>query len=141
MPLPLQHECDPNDPEQAFLWALIGLPGPRNGPLLVPQQVLGKWSKHLWDLGFRHHPEEQTLEYHPSVPGGEHWLAQSGNWVPVGTPKPAAMTAPSVTDLSLDERRELVRQLQASGELAHLIDRRDLAPDVAHDGTFEGEAG
>lgn len=138
MALPSQEECNQNDPEDAFVWAFVGLPGPRNGPMLVPQQVLGKWSKHLWDLGFRHHPQEQMLEYHPAVPGSEHWISQAGNWVPVGTPRPPEVTVGSVADLSIDERRELVRQLQESGELAHLIDVRTLEPDVAHDSTFDG---
>ncbi|GAB4582312.1 phage gene 29 protein family protein [Nocardia sp. IFM 10818] len=140
MPLPLQHECNQDDPEEAYLWALVSLPGPRNGPLLVPQQVLGKWSERLWDLGFRHHPELQTLEYHPSATDGEHWLAQAGAWVPIGTPRPPEVSMPSVTDLSVEERRNLIHQLQASGELAHLIDARELQPDVAQDGTFEGDA-
>lgn len=140
MALPLQFECNPDDPEEAFIWAFIGLPGPRNGPMLVPQQVLGKWSKHLWDLGFRHNPELQELEYHPATPGSEHWLTQSGTWVPIGTPMPAEVTAPSVHDMTMDERRDLVRQLQQSGELAHLVDVRELAPDVAREGSFEGDA-
>ncbi|WP_405160071.1 DUF2744 domain-containing protein [Nocardia sp. NBC_01499] len=139
MPLPLQYECDPDDPTEAFVWALVGLPGPRNGPLLVPPQVLGQWSKHLWDLGFRHDPELQTLEYQTASRDGEHWLAQSGSWVPVGTPPPLDMTVPSVVDMSVDERRHLVRQLQESGELANLVDLRELKPDVAQEGTYEAE--
>lgn len=134
MPLPLQHECDPDDPEEAFVWALIGLPGPQNGPLLVPPQVLGKWSKHLWDLGFRHQSQLQTLEYHPAARGGEHWLGQAGHWVPLGTPMPPEITVPAVADFTPAERRDLVRQLQESGELAHLVDVRELAPDVAREG-------
>ncbi|MEV6063861.1 phage gene 29 protein family protein [Nocardia asteroides] len=140
MPLPLQSECNQDDPEEAFVWAFIGLPGPRNGPMLVPQQVLGKWAKHLWDLGFRHHPDLQQLEYHPATPGSEHWLSQAGSWVPVGTPMPPEVSMPSVLDLSMEERRELVRQLQESGELGHLVDMRDLTPDVAQEGTFGGAA-
>ncbi|MFI5775972.1 DUF2744 domain-containing protein [Nocardia sp. NPDC051570] len=140
MALPLQHECDPGNPSDVFVWALVGLPGPRNGPLLVPPQVLGQWSKHLWDIGFRHHPEEQTLEYQPSVPGGEHWIGQAGRWVPIGTPMPPELTVPSVTDMSAEERRLLIEQLRASGELAHLVDRRELEPDVAQESTYEGGA-
>lgn len=141
MPLPMQHECNQDDPEEAFVWAFVGMPGPHNGPLLVPPQVLGKWSKHLWELGFRHFPEYQLLEYHPAARGGEHWLGQAGNWVAAGTPMPPELTVPSVTDLTPAERQVLVRQLQDSGELAHLVDVRDLEPDVAQEGSFEGGAG
>jgi hypothetical protein len=139
MALPLQHECDPNIPSEAFVWALVGLPGPRNGPLLVPPQVLGQWSEHLWNLGFRHYPEDQTLEYQPATRDGEHWLGQAGRWVPIGTPMPPEVSTPSVTEMSAEERRHLVRQLQESGELAHLIDVRDLEPDVAQEGTYEAD--
>lgn len=139
MALPLQHECDPDNPTEAFVWALVGLPGPRNGPLLVPPQVLGQWSERLWDLGFRHDPELQTLEYQPASRDGEHWLGQAGSWVPVGTPPPLEMTVPAVVDMSVEERRHLVQQLRESGELAHLIDLRDLKPDVAQEGTYEAE--
>jgi hypothetical protein len=137
MPIPQQHECNPDVPAEAFVWALVGLPGPRNGPLLVPPQVLEKWSEHLWQVGLRHHPEHQTREYHPA-PGGEHWLGQTGQWVPTGTPKPPELTMPSVADLTVAERRHLVDQLRESGELAHLVDRRELEPDHATEGRYSG---
>lgn len=69
MPIPLHEDCDPDDPYEAFVWALVGLPGPRNSPLLVHPDVLRQWSKHLWDLGFRHYPDEQTKQFHPPARG------------------------------------------------------------------------
>ncbi|MGW4371038.1 phage gene 29 protein family protein [Nocardia takedensis] len=138
MALPAQQDCDQDNPEDAFVWAFVGLPGPRNGPMLVPQQQLRKWSRHLWELGFRHHPEHQELEYHPATPEGEHWLFQAGSWVPVGTPRPPSTGELSVADLSAAERQELVRQLRESGDLAHLVEAGTVVPDVARAGVFDG---
>lgn len=135
MPLPLQHQCDQSNPAEAFLWALTALPGPAHGPMLVPIQVLEKWSQRLWDLGFRHHPECQTLEYQPPPGGNGHWLSSVGRWVPVGTPAPPEVTTPNVADLTAAQRQVLIAQLQESGELAHLVDRGLLEPDQAEAGT------
>ncbi|MFB7719330.1 DUF2744 domain-containing protein [Nocardia sp. NPDC056100] len=124
--IPLHEDCDPDNPSDAFIWALVGLPGPRNSPLLVHPDVLRKWSKHLWDLGFRHYPEHQSKEYHPPARGVTHWLNGAGQWADKGTPRPPETTAPDVAQLTTDERAHLVEQLRESGELKHLVDPRDL---------------
>ncbi|MEU2033588.1 phage gene 29 protein family protein [Nocardia amamiensis] len=140
MPIPLHEDCDPNDPHEAFTWALVGLPGPRNSPLLVHPDVLRKWSKHLWDLGFRHYPEEQTKEYHPPARGVTHWLNGAGRWAEKGTPPPPEASAPDVAQLTPDERANLVEQLRESGELRHLVDVRELDANHATVGTADPSA-
>lgn len=135
MSIPQQHECDPNNPEDAFTWALVGLPGPKNAPMIVHPMVLRQWSKHLWDLGFRHYPEEQTKEYHPPVRGTHHWLNAAGSWVEKGTPRPARVTAPNVAALTPEERADLVEQLHHHGDLSHLVNNQSTQVDPA------GEAG
>jgi len=127
MHIPLQEHQDPEDPETALLWALVGLPGPRTSPMLLSPKILRKWSKHLWDAGLRHHPEEQTHEYHPPARGPGHWLNGAGRWVEKGTVERAArITAPDITVFTPEERANLVSQLHAHGELKHLIDKRDI---------------
>ncbi|MBH0775020.1 phage gene 29 protein family protein [Nocardia bovistercoris] len=135
MPIPLHEDCDPDDPYEAFVWALVGLPGPRNSPLLVHPDVLRQWSKHLWDLGFRHYPDEQTKQFHPPARGVTHWLNGAGQWAEMGAQRPPETTAPDVTQLTPDERAYLVRQLRESGELKHLVDARDLDSDHARVGS------
>jgi hypothetical protein len=137
MAIPLQENCDPANPEEAFLWAFVGLPGPQNGPMLLPPQILGKWSKHFWDLGFRHYPCDQTKEYHPPTRGSDHWLNSAGRWVPMGTPRPAKVTIPDVHSMTVEERQALVAQLQATGDLANMVDTRTLEPDKARVGTHQ----
>ncbi|WP_330185014.1 DUF2744 domain-containing protein [Nocardia sp. NBC_01503] len=125
MSIPLHEHCDQDTPEEAFVWALIGLPGPRNSPLMVHPETLGEWSKHLWDLGFRHAPEDQTKEYHPPARGHHHWLNGLGQWLPQGTDRVVVPDLPDVTAMTAEERAHVVRQLRDHGDLAHLVDRPD----------------
>lgn len=121
MTVPLQHECDGGNPRQAFVWALRDLPGPKgNGTTLpFPTPMLEHWSEHLWNLGFRHCPEHQTLQYQQAPEGGSHWL-NPGDWVPVTTEVAAPADQPIVTQMSPMVRAELARQLIESGELVNV---------------------
>lgn len=114
--IPLQQECNPNDPEEHALWALMGLPGlEEQAPMIMPPAVLRKWSKRLYDIGFRHHPEHQTIKYVPPH-GAEHWLSGSGGvWVPIDADLPPEVTTPDISHLSMGEKRELVKRLQDEG--------------------------
>ncbi|MBV7294935.1 DUF2744 domain-containing protein [Corynebacterium sp. TAE3-ERU12] len=76
--VPDQDKCDPESPDEHLLWALMGLPGPgATAVMLVPEPALRQWSKHLWECGFRHHPELQTRRYEPPsdpLSGGGEWV-------------------------------------------------------------------
>jgi hypothetical protein len=54
---------DMDDPTQHFAWAIGAMPSHQAGgmPVPIPPKIVPDWSKFLYDLGFRHHPEEQTL--------------------------------------------------------------------------------
>ena len=60
-----QSECDPNNPEEAFVWMFAaGVPDPRGEKFphqpMIPPQCLPTLSKMIWDMGGRFHPELQT---------------------------------------------------------------------------------
>lgn len=131
MSIPLHEHCDQETPEEAFVWALIGLPGPRNSPLMVHPITLGEWSKHLWDLGFRHYAEDQTKEYHPPARGHHHWLNGSGQWLPQGSEPVVVPDLPDVTQMSEEERAHVVQQLHHHGHFKHLVDTRELPESAA----------
>ncbi|WP_225725453.1 MULTISPECIES: DUF2744 domain-containing protein [unclassified Nocardia] len=131
MTIPLHENCNPNKPDEAFLWALVCLPGQQRAPLTVHPDVLRKWSKHLWELGFRHYPELQTKEYHPPAGGVGQWLNGPGQWLPKGTPKAAHSTAPNMADLTAHERARIIEQLRANGDLAHLVNPAELSRGTA----------
>lgn len=112
MSIPLQSACNPDDPEEHFLWATVGLAGPTShAPLILPVAVGRKWSNHLHDCGFRHHPELQKIKYLPP-PAGTNWVVGSaGRWVDINTPLTAEQTAPDISHLSDAEQLALLAQL------------------------------
>ena len=80
--VPLQQECDPDDPEEHLLWSYTKLPMKlADGAYLVTMpEVLRKWSKQQYDAGIRHHPELQTIEFVPP-PGGISMYGPPGEWL------------------------------------------------------------
>jgi hypothetical protein len=82
--VPLQQECDPDDPEEHLLWSYTKLPMKlADGAYLVTMpEVLKKWSKQQYDAGFRHHPELQKIEFVPP-PGGISMYGPPGEWLEV----------------------------------------------------------
>lgn len=87
--IPTIDTCDTGEPDQFARWALVCLPGTEHSgaPLLVAPQVLAAWSQHLWDCGFRHHPEYQKKDYvlpdveGYSAPDASFWAQSAGKWV------------------------------------------------------------
>lgn len=114
--IPLQQDCDPEDPYEFALWALICLPGLEDqAAMIVPPQTLRTWSRRLREAGFRHHPELQEIKYVPPQ-GGEHWLdSAAGHWVPIDQPLPPETTAPDTSHLSEGELRVLGARLKDQG--------------------------
>lgn len=116
--IPLQHECNLDDPEEMFLWMFTALPGVEDqAPLLVPPSWARKWSRRLYDAGARFHPDEQTIKYVPPAgDAGTTFLnAGGGRWAPLDEELTPAETAPSIDHLSIAEKRELVKKLQEEG--------------------------
>lgn len=132
--IPLQQDCNLEDPEEAFLWMFSGLPGlEAQAPMLVPPQVARRWSKRMWDAGARPHPELQTIKYVPPS-SQQHWLAGAGGkWVPVDQPLPPAVTAPSTDHLSVEEKEILAQRFAAEG-IVPPADDGDVAEVSGHGG-------
>lgn len=105
------------DPEEHILWALVNMAGAAGAPLLMPEPVMRSWARHLWDCGFRHHPELQMLFYRPPRAGASVLEAGAGEWVaadePGVNPVPPAAEDPIdrlLDRLSPDQRAELARR-------------------------------
>ena len=110
-----QENCDPDDPKQHALWALMHLPSVGGAPMITHPQILQEWSKRLWDAGFRHNPELQTVKYITPRRGGDHVYNASGGWVPMDTPEPPQMVIPDVNRLTPEENELMIAQYRASG--------------------------
>ena len=97
--------------------------------MLVPPQIARKWSQRLYDAGARFHPEEQGIKYVPPA-GQAHWLSGTGGrWVPIDEVLGAEDTTPDISHLSLAEKRELVKRLEAEGHIHNEVEEEPL--DVA----------
>lgn len=68
---------DMEDPRQHFAWALGSMPSHQAGgmPVPIPPKIVPDWSEFLHKLGFRHHPDEQTLFPITGEQTGMGWLA------------------------------------------------------------------
>ncbi|MBF6333316.1 phage gene 29 protein family protein [Nocardia transvalensis] len=115
---PTRDNCDPTDPEEAFLWMLVGLPGLKGAPLLLPIEHLRQVSRRLWDCGAR--PVEQpTIKYRPPRTGDPHWLISPGTWVDINDPDPENVfdVREFVAALPLTQRQQLATALGLTGTI------------------------
>ncbi|WP_426716523.1 DUF2744 domain-containing protein [Corynebacterium auriscanis] len=83
MGIPVQSNCDVSKPDEHFLWALVNIGGDVGAPLIVPEEILRKWSEHLFLCGFRFDPDLQARWYEPpsGMSGESFWAAPGGRWV------------------------------------------------------------
>jgi hypothetical protein len=81
---PTRENCDPNNPEEAFLWMFAALPHVRGAPLIMPTEYYRQVSKRLWDLGSRP-SEEPTLQWLPPSATEANWITSPGRWVSAGS--------------------------------------------------------
>jgi hypothetical protein len=112
---PTRANCDPTDPEEAFLWMFAALPHVRGAPLLMPIDYYRQVSKRLWDLGCRP-VEEPTLEWVAPSATEPHWLTSPGRWVPAGSaPKRTEEdeAREAMTKMSRQQKAELLGVLEA----------------------------
>jgi len=112
---PTRANCDPTNPEEAFLWMFAGLPLVKGAPLIMPIQYFRQVSKRLWDLGARP-VEEPVLEWVAPSASEPNWLTSPGKWVPAGKgPKRSEheQARESVARMSLQQRAELFKALKA----------------------------
>ena len=118
---PTRENCNPEDPEEAFLWMFAALPGVKGAPLLMPVDYYRLVSKRLWELGCRP-AAEPTLEWVPPSATDANWMTSPGRWVPAGTrPAPDGRQAAreAVDKLTAQQRYELLQVLREDdGDLA-----------------------
>lgn len=116
--IPIQSGCDPAEPREHVAWALVGLAGPSaHAPLILPTGVIAAWSEHLWNAGFRHHPDLQTIKYVPP-PAGTNWVAgAAGQWLPMDAPLSPEQSAPDISHLSDEEKLVLWERIKS--DLGH----------------------
>ena len=109
--LPVQADCNPENPEEFAVWAMVGIPGMKGAPLPFPVKYLRQVSRRLWDAGFRHHPECQTIKYKRPSANDPHWLTNPGSWVPIDEPVEEKSLKEWVQSLPLGQRQAIANAI------------------------------
>lgn len=111
---PTRENCDPTNPEEAFLWMFVALPGLQGAPLLMPPDYYRLVSKRLWDLGCRP-VEAPTLEWVPPSATEPNWMTSPGHWVAAGTRdlSEEQQAKLALAKMSAQQRHELLQALEA----------------------------
>lgn len=113
---PQQSDCDMSDPEEHFLWGLAQIPvGAEMMP--VQQNTARNMSKHLHELGYRHHPKLQTKKLQMPVRGQQSYLNGLARWVPMDTEDPSPLMLPDVKAMTAEEREWVHQELKAVGHI------------------------
>jgi hypothetical protein len=120
-----QADCDMSDPEQHFLWALSMIPV--GGEMMPIQHATARnMSKHLHDLGFRHHPKLQKSKLQTPVRGMQTHLNGLNRWVPMDAEDPEPLALPDVKAMTSEEREWVLQELKAVGHITE--PDKDLGP-------------
>lgn len=124
---PTKENCDPNDPYQAFLYMLVGLPYQQGAQLAMPVDYLQFVSKRLWDCGARP-VAAPTVKYLPPTNLDANWLTSPGRWVDVNAPdpEPGRPAEKAVDSLMPQQQAELLQELLlrlTPGQRAQLWER------------------
>lgn len=146
---PTRDNCDPNNPEEHFLWAFVALPGVLGGPLIMPIDYYRKVSRRLWDLGFRH-TYAPSLEWVAPTASDPNWVTSPGSWVPAGSIPPKTeqqRASESLAQMTAQQRDELYQVLMRgepfpespAGVVAKALSvhQRDVVLQALEDGVLE----
>jgi hypothetical protein len=113
---PFRETCNPDNPEEAFLWMLVALPGQNGAPLILPVEYLRLVSKRLWECGARP-VADPVIKYRAPTGTEPHWASAPGTWVAADTPDPVPHPAKkAVSLLTAQQKAELLDALLAEQE-------------------------
>jgi hypothetical protein len=111
---PTRENCDPTNPYQAYLWALVAMPYQKGAQLVLPVDYLQFVSKRLWDCFGPPNPDwEPTIKYQPPLNTDPNWLTSPGKWVDASEPDrdPRRPVEKAVDNLVSQQQAELAREL------------------------------
>lgn len=114
-PLPNQDEANMGDPEEHLLWALRNMPAFAGSGVITHPGFLRQWSKHLYDAGFRHHPDEQKIFFREAFRGPHHIYNNAARWVSKEDLEPVPYKLPNVAEMTLQEKYALAYMLKQQG--------------------------
>ncbi|WP_306365245.1 DUF2744 domain-containing protein [Nocardia sp. CC227C] len=127
MRFPTQNQCDMGDPAQHLLWALAQVPMSRTQPMLLQESIARVMSKHLYECGFRHHPELQEKKLQLPHRGQQHMLNGSARWVSIDEVEPDPVVLPDMSAMTVHEQEHVINQLKQLGRIEEPATPRSVA--------------
>lgn len=111
--LPTRDKCNLDDPEEMFLWALIGMNDVRGAQVMVSFEHLRAISKQIYQVGGRLTSGAQ-IKYRPPVAPPMSPFGDQGSWVPIDEPDP--VVDPLVAQVNAIRPEVLKRAVEISRE-------------------------
>lgn len=153
--IPSQHEADPHNPEEHFVWAMRNMPTFAGIGAVTHPGFLRQWSKHLWECGFRHRDyleeladdngiirvdqlPKQHIELQGAFRGPSHIYNNAARWVPVGAAQPPPTRLPDVRQMTDQEKHVMLRQFEQEGLLPGPLPQRDGAQELTREEPEDG---
>lgn len=102
--LPTRENCDLTNPEEAFLWMFVGLPGVNGAAMIMGPDYYRHISRQLWELGAR--PAEEPIKH---LVGGK-WVYDE----PADEPEPPQKVYARMAD---EQRAKYEAKLRERGML------------------------
>ncbi|MFG1790359.1 DUF2744 domain-containing protein [Nocardia sp. NPDC049149] len=131
MRLPTQQLCDMEKPDEHLLWALAQIAMSPTQPMLLQESIARVISKHLYECGFRHHPEFQEKKLQVPHRGQQHMLNGSAVWVPIDDDEPEPVVLPDVAAMTAHEQEHIINQLKELGRIADPVEAVDVAEETS----------
>lgn len=107
---PTDRNCCPDNPEEAWLPALVGMPGMKGASMALPLSYLRQWSTRLFDWGGPPDAAKRRTWYHPPKAGEISPMFAAGTWKDhPHVPEPSDLV--DIDKLSRAMQVELARQV------------------------------
>ncbi|WP_040829023.1 phage gene 29 protein family protein [Nocardia jiangxiensis] len=114
---PQYDECDPKDPTEHFLWALTQIQMGDTETMPIQLNTAKVISKHLFELGFRHHSKLQTKKLRLPPRGNPSFLNGLARWVPMDAEEVEPLVLPNVRGMTTQEREWIHQELRNVGHI------------------------
>jgi hypothetical protein len=110
-------KCDMDDPQEHFLWALMQIPVGPHEMMPILENTARTMSKHLWETGFRHHPQLQRKKYQRPLRGQQNHMNGLARWVDMDSEDPEPLMLPDIGSMTTEERDWMVAELKRHGAI------------------------
>jgi hypothetical protein len=144
MALPTQDNVDWDDPKQHVAWALRNMPVVAGVGAVTNPAIIGDWSQHLWNAGFRHvdylktladedgniHVSKlpvQKIKWLPPFRGATSGYNPAARWAPMDATPPPLYRIPDIRELTQQENEAMLRQYREAGLIQEYEPARDVA--------------